>query len=321
MCRTPLRLLFGEQSGLICGFSGLRPAVGDKRLKETRTSYFSNPHERHQVLEWLRQEAARGREAYFCAHLLNGRRRIKENAAPLSASYVDGDGAKVPSSIPAPTATVESSPGREHFYWGLTEPVAPEFGELLNRRLALATGADKAGWDLTQLLRPPGTQNFKYAGAPMVRLLELTGERYDPLELDQLLPPLSQEGSKERAPRLRRPKDVGPSPDLSRLSQRMRTLIRCGNRGEYPSRSEADMAACVAMFAANYEVAELWAVMTDPANGISAKFAEKGRDGEGYLELTIAKAQVFGKSGRRRIRVKPPKGGPAARRKVVIQVG
>jgi hypothetical protein len=313
--------LFRVQRGLICGFSGLRPVVGDKKLIGTRSAYFAYPDELCMVLEWWLKEAAHGREAYFCGHLLTERRRVKENAAPLSALYVDGDGAKVSPALLAPTATVESSPGREHFYWGLTEPVTPQFGELLNRRLALAMGADKAGWDLTQLLRPPGTRNYKYAGAPIVRILELRDERYDPMELDRLLPPLSQEGSKERAPKVCRPKDIGPTPDLSRLSHRMRTLIRYGNRGDYPSRSEADIAVCVAMFAAGYEVAEVWTVMTDRTNGISAKFAEKGRDGERYLEVTISKAQAYVKSGRRRIRVKPPKVDPVTRRKVVIRVG
>ncbi len=71
----------------------------------------------------------------------------------------------------------------------------------------------------------------------------------------------------------------------------MQDLIRHGNGGEYESRSDADFAACVAMFGAGYNVGEVWAVMTDPTNGISEKFIEKGRDGERYLELTIGKAE------------------------------
>jgi hypothetical protein len=37
--------------------------------------------------------------------------------------------------------------------------------------------------------------------------------------------------------------------------------------------------------------------------------------------ITASKARVFGKSRRRRIRVKPPKSDAAARRKVVIRFG
>jgi hypothetical protein len=45
------------------------------------------------------------------------------------------------------------------------------------------------------------------------------------------------------------------------------------------------------MFGAGYAEAEAWALMTDPANGISEKFLEKGRHGEAYLGLTIGKAR------------------------------
>jgi hypothetical protein len=181
-------------------------------------------------------------------------------------------------------------------------------------------GGDKAGWDLTQLLRPPGTPNFKYASAPLVRLLELVDERHDPEELHRLLPTLPREES-ERAASSYRPKNLGLTPDLLRLSERMQNLIRYGNRGEYESRSEADMAACVAMFGAGHGVDEVWAVMIDPSNGISEKFVEKGRHGERYLGLTISKAQAVAKSGRRKINAGPPKCDPPARRKVVVRIG
>ncbi len=72
----------------------------------------------------------------------------------------------------------------------------------------------------------------------------------------------------------------------------MQDLVRHGNNGEYETRSDADFAACLAMFGAGYEEAEVWATMTDPANGISEKFLEKGRDGERYLALTIGKAEA-----------------------------
>jgi len=102
----------------------------------------------------------------------------------------------------------------------------------------------------------------------------------------------------------------------------MQDLIRFGNRGEYQSRSEADMAACVAMLGVGYDVSEVWSVMTDPTNGISGKFFEKGHQGERYLQLTISKAQAVAKPiSRSRICVGSPKSALASRRKVVIRVG
>ncbi len=59
----------------------------------------------------------------------------------------------------------------------------------MNRRLALVMGGDQSGWDLTQLLRPPGTHNHKYEDTPLIVLREMRDEAYDPEDLDRLLPP------------------------------------------------------------------------------------------------------------------------------------
>lgn len=56
---------------------------------------------------------------------------------------------------------VESSPGHFHAYYRLTEAIPPERAEALNKRLAHMIGADASGWDLSQLLRVPGTMNHK----------------------------------------------------------------------------------------------------------------------------------------------------------------
>jgi hypothetical protein len=126
----------------------------------------------------------------------------------------------------------------------------------------------------------------------------------------------------QEMPLVNPPVNMGPPPRLSRLSRRMQDLIRYGNRGEYQSRSEADMAACVAMFGAGYDVGEVWAAMSDPTNGISEKFFEQGNQGQRYLQLTISKAQSFVKASRRsRICVGPPRSNPAARKKGVVRVG
>ena len=118
----------------------------------------------------------------------------------------------------------------------------------------------------------------------------------------------------QEAPRVTPPVNMGPQPSLSRLSRRMQDLIRHGNRGEYGSRSEADFAACLAMFGAGYAESEVGAVMTDPANGNSEKFFEKGSQGGRYLALTIGKARAAAVASSRR------RGRVYARRKGVIAV-
>ncbi len=315
---SPIELLthvFGEGRGIVGTFSGFRATAGIKTLDAPRSAYFRWPHEGEVTLEWLRDQDRRHRETYFCAHLLTSERRVKANAAPLSALYVDGDGAKPVSGTPSPTAVVQSSPGREQYYWRLTRPVVPEFGESLNRRLALAIGGDRSGWDLSQLLRPPGTHNHKYTDAPLVVLRETTDVAYDPDELDRLLPPAPTERAFE-ARNVRPPESMGASPDLSRLSRRMQDLITRGNNGGYETRSDADFAACIAMFGAGFDAGDVWAAMTDPTNGISEKFFEKGRAGERYLALTISKAQARAEAS-----PYPRRGRVYARRRKAVRCG
>ncbi|HEY8743611.1 MAG TPA: hypothetical protein VIU62_10945 [Chloroflexota bacterium] len=184
------RHIYGDQVGYVSLFSGLRPepTSKDKDLVEETTHHYPYPRAAEFAAGWLFTENSAGREAYMCGHLLKERRRIKENAAAVQALYVDGDGAKVPPHIPAPTAIVESSPDREHYYWRLTHAIDPKRAEDLNRRLTHAMGADKSGYDLSQLLRPVGTINHKHGTT--TRLLHLDEQTaYDPDELERILPP------------------------------------------------------------------------------------------------------------------------------------
>ena len=105
--------------------------------------------------------------------------RSRARSPCASALWVDGDGAHVPDGYPPPSVMVEPSPDRHHYYWRLREPVEPRESEALNKRLAFAINADRTDWDLTQLLRVPGTRNRKYPDAPFVRVLAQTGAQYD----------------------------------------------------------------------------------------------------------------------------------------------
>lgn len=177
---------FADRAGYIGLFSGCR---SDGKLVDTRSKFLAWPAAATNAEGWLEDEAAQGREVYAGAHLLTDKRRVKENAAPILTLWADIDTATIPDDLPAPTALIESSPGRLQGYWRLTRAIEPARAEQLNKRLAAAIGADPSGADLTQILRPPGMPNYKYAGAPPVRLVELhDGEAYDPDQLDMLLP-------------------------------------------------------------------------------------------------------------------------------------
>ena len=293
--------VFGEVEGILAIFSGERSGPGSKRLGDPRTFYLNYPREAENAEALCMRLSDKGREVYQCAHLLTARRRVKASAASLSACYVDGDGAKPPANMPQPTAVVVSSQGREQYWWRLSRPVTPEEGEDVNWRLAYAMAADLSGWDLRQLVRVPGTRNRKYPHAPVVELAHVWGDSHEPAELAASLPQVRATREAETM-RSRRPRVTISDFDLSRLSERTRELILLGDRtGHYASRSEADFAACLGMFAAGFEEAEVWAAMTDPTHGISEKFLEEGRGGERYLSLTIGKAAEKSRASRLRM--------------------
>jgi hypothetical protein len=181
--------IYGDGPGFIALFSGVRPMPTTK-LAQTHEAYFAWPRETAAALAWIAREVAEDRDLYHCGHLVGRWRRRKTDALPLHTLYADLD-AGLPDDPPVvPSILVESSPGHYQAYLRLRRRVTPEEGAALNRRLAHALDGDPGGWDLTQLLRLPGTVNHKYEVRPVVRLIERTGQRYDPAELDRLLPPL-----------------------------------------------------------------------------------------------------------------------------------
>lgn len=188
-------------------FTGRR--VGDK-LEDPQTPFGEYPADLDEAISWALAESERGREAYFCAHLLTKRERSKGNAAPVETLWGDLDGCGLPKGSLTPTGVVQSSPGNYHAYWKLTRPIPAAEAEQLNKRLARKIGADPSGFDLTQLLRLPGTRNHKHEGDPAVELVELSETRYDPGELDELLPEPEPEKPRRTLDQLR----ATSSPDM-----------------------------------------------------------------------------------------------------------
>lgn len=86
-----------------------------------------------------------------------------------------------------PTIAWESSPGRYAALWLIDKTMTED----LNQRLTYSAGADRGGWDLTQVLRVPGTKNFKYPSTPTVRMLWSNGDGYTVRDLEKKLPRVS----------------------------------------------------------------------------------------------------------------------------------
>jgi AAA domain/RepB DNA-primase from phage plasmid/Primase C terminal 1 (PriCT-1) len=175
--------IFSDERGLlaICRTDG----------SKFSTQYFNYPQAANSAAEWALEKSQAGDDVYFCAHLLTEARRIKENATAVHALWGDLDGVEVPKNDLAPTAVVQSSPGKYHCYWRLADPVPPETAESLNERLAKQIGADTSGFDLTQLLRVPGTANHKYDAKPVVKTTSYAPNYkhyYTAGDLDRILP-------------------------------------------------------------------------------------------------------------------------------------
>jgi hypothetical protein len=167
------RHLYGEQTGYLCVVAGRRQGG---RLAGVETAYYAYPATVGNAWGWLTRRADDGKDTYVCVHLLRDRRRVKENAAPIACLWCDGDTAAIPDGtgpyrVPRPTMIVETSPGRWHGYWRLDRLADPAKAEELNRRLTYAIGADKGGWDLGQLVRPPGLPNYKYPDRTITSIL------------------------------------------------------------------------------------------------------------------------------------------------------
>jgi hypothetical protein len=86
--------------------------------------------------------------------------------------------------------------------------------------------------------------------------------------------------------------DLDLVPDLSRLSIEVRDLIRNGaSRNGHVGWEETAMAVCIELLQAGYGAAEIWMIMTEPANAIAEEFFSKdGEQAEAYLERIVSEA-------------------------------
>jgi len=133
------------------------------------------------------------KDLYWCPHGFRKPRRLKEYAEIPKLLWGDLDECD-PRTLGdlLPTVAWESSPGRYCGLWILDKYMT----ENLNRRLTYHIGADKGGWDLTQVLRIPNTRNYKYTSTPRVKLLWSDGSTFTIEQLEELVPEEKKLGRK-----------------------------------------------------------------------------------------------------------------------------
>lgn len=160
---TFLRQLFGDNRGYVC------IAYANKAMKNFREEFFLWPNEIGNLLA-LVDNVYTENNVWFCPQLFSERRRRKECVETTPNAWADLDTCHPKHLKVKPTIVVESSPGRWQGYWMFERPIDIDDAENISHRIAYAhanDGADKSGWDLTQLLRLPFTYNFKYLATPV----------------------------------------------------------------------------------------------------------------------------------------------------------
>lgn len=114
-----------------------------------------------------------GTDLYFCPLAFSGSKRKKELAKPSVFAWADIDEADP--HLVEPTILWQSSPGRHQGLWKLPRRVSANEAAAKSKDLAYYAGFDRGGWDVTQVLRIPGSRNHKYPTAPQVKLIHDDG--------------------------------------------------------------------------------------------------------------------------------------------------
>jgi hypothetical protein len=193
--RTFFLYLFRDATGFLC----LARLNRDKEEAKGgwKEEFFRFPDQLNEAINFVAKYAS-SNDIYFCPQLLNQKRRTKDTVVECSVAWADLDTCHPSVLLLEPTITVESSPGRYQAYWAFNELQDPADAEDVSRRIAYkhhAEGADKTGWDLTQLLRVPFTGNHKYrteTGLPVVNVIGTRDGTYTLEHMLEVYPPVKQ---------------------------------------------------------------------------------------------------------------------------------
>jgi len=112
-------------------------------------------------------------DLYWCPLIFSTNKRLEIHALPSNILYADLDFVKPEECTINPTIAWKSSENRYQAIWWLDKNIKPSELKEINKKLTYHVGADKGGWDITQVLRIPGTSNFKYEPSVVGKLLWL----------------------------------------------------------------------------------------------------------------------------------------------------
>lgn len=151
-----LKAVWGQQEGY--AFVTTKQKNGAWREKS-----FSYPKDVDNIERFITLNVENGLDVYWCPLLFKEPKRVKESALPTtSILWADLDEVHPELGSLKPSIAWRSSDDRYQGIWLLDDSYDTEAVERVNQDLTYHVGADKSGWDVTQVLRVPGTPNHKY---------------------------------------------------------------------------------------------------------------------------------------------------------------
>lgn len=158
--------VFGESKGYLA-------LAAKPKAKDFHQGFFAYPENVEAAAQWIDDREDGNTDLYYSPMLFDTKKRLSEHVSVCPVLWGDLDTAEPSTFEPAPHIVIESSPDRWQALWRLDQPAPPQEAAQASRRLAYAFHADLSGWDLTQLLRIPGTRNAKYTERPLVQIVSI----------------------------------------------------------------------------------------------------------------------------------------------------
>ena len=174
--------------------------VSEKTGVIWRDRMFKWPQDEDKVKELVNSRLSHQTNLYWAPLVFKTERRDKNqvNLSFGSTFFADLDPID-PKGLPIkPTLAWESSPGRYQALWWIKEgEVNSKELEYLNKALTHHIKADPSGWDLTQVLRIPGTYNYKYNPPEKGKVLWFDPEAvYSKKDIRKIIPETEFENKK-----------------------------------------------------------------------------------------------------------------------------
>lgn len=161
-----LRSFWGDGQGFVFYATSKADPQGKAVPGSWKDHWFQWPQQEEEARRFLDQDFDSSTNVYFAPNLFTQKTHHKAYALGARWVWADMDGAPLTAvaeqGLPEPSIIFETSPGRYHAYWRLSYAVDPGEAEALCKGIAYAIGADKSGWDISQVLRVPFSRNPKY---------------------------------------------------------------------------------------------------------------------------------------------------------------